>query len=58
MRGARFAAQLGFELDPAAFSAMCDMADRIEIISNERVRDELSKLLLADNPTLGPRAIG
>jgi poly(A) polymerase len=53
MRGARFAAQLGFELDPAAFSAMRDMAKRIEIISKERVRDELSKLLLADNPIPG-----
>ncbi len=53
MRAARFAAQLGFELDPAAFAAMRDMADRIEIISAERVRDELGKLLIAENPKPG-----
>ena len=53
MRAARFAAQLGFELDPAAFTAMREMADRIEIISAERVRDELGKLLIAKNPRPG-----
>ena len=53
MRAARFAAQLGFELDPAAFTAMREMADRIEIISAERVRDELGKLLIAKNPKPG-----
>ncbi|MDG2497838.1 MAG: CCA tRNA nucleotidyltransferase [Aquiluna sp.] len=53
MRAARFAAQLGFELDPEAFEAMTEMADRIEIISSERVRDELSKLLLAKDPKPG-----
>lgn len=47
MRGARFVAQLGFEIEPATFAAMADMAARIEIVSAERVRDELSKLLLA-----------
>lgn len=53
MRAARFASQLGFELDPAAFTAMREMADRIEIISAERVRDELSKLLISKNPKPG-----
>ena len=53
MRGARFASQLGFELDPEAFNAMRGMAERIDIISKERVRDELSKLLLSDNPIPG-----
>jgi poly(A) polymerase len=53
MRAARFVAQLGLEIEPATFQAMRDMAERIEIISAERVRDELSKLLLAANPIAG-----
>ena len=53
MRAARFTSQLGFELDPAAFAAMRDMASRIEIISAERVRDELNKLLISKNPQPG-----
>ena len=44
MRAARFAAQLGFTVDPAVVAAMTAMADRIAIISAERVRDELVKL--------------
>ncbi len=53
MRAARFAAQLGFEVDPAVVGAMTEMAGRIEIISAERVRDELVKLVLAAYPRLG-----
>ncbi len=53
MRAARFAAQLGFEVDPAAVAAMTDMAERITIISAERVRDELVKLVCAPYPRLG-----
>jgi poly(A) polymerase len=57
MRGARFASQLGFEIDPETFDAMRDMAERIQIISAERVRDELSKLLLSDDPRPGLEAL-
>jgi poly(A) polymerase len=53
MRAARFTAQLGFEIEPETFDAMRSMADRIKIISAERVRDELSKLLLAKDPRPG-----
>jgi poly(A) polymerase len=53
MRAARFAAQLGFTVDPAAVAAMTDMAQRITIISAERVRDELVKLICAPHPRLG-----
>jgi poly(A) polymerase len=53
LRAARFASQLQFELDPAAFDAMVGMRDRIEIVSKERVRDELSKLLLSSNSREG-----
>nr|WP_235547749.1 MULTISPECIES: CCA tRNA nucleotidyltransferase [unclassified Nocardioides] len=53
MRAARFAAQLGFTVDPAVVEAMRAMAGRIEIISAERVRDELVKLVCAPYPRLG-----
>jgi poly(A) polymerase len=53
MRAARFVAQLGFKPAPEVVAAMRDMADRISIISAERVRDELSKLLLTDRPRPG-----
>jgi poly(A) polymerase len=53
MRAARFAAQLGFEVDPAVVEAMTAMADRIRIISAERVRDEVVKLVLAAYPRRG-----
>ncbi len=53
MRAARFAAQLGFTVDPAAVAAMTDMAQRITIISAERVRDELVKLVCAPFPRAG-----
>jgi poly(A) polymerase len=53
MRAARFAAQLGFEVDPPVVAAMTAMAGRIEIISAERVREELVKLVLAAYPRLG-----
>ncbi|MFL6026882.1 MAG: CCA tRNA nucleotidyltransferase [Friedmanniella sp.] len=53
MRAARFVAQLGFEPEPAVVAAMTAMAERISIISAERVRDELTKLLLADRPRPG-----
>jgi poly(A) polymerase len=48
VRAARFVSQLGFEIEPATFSAAAAMAERIEIVSAERVRDELTKLLLGE----------
>ena len=53
MRAARFAAQLGFSVAPDVVEAMTAMAGRIEIISAERVRDELVKLVCAPHPRLG-----
>ncbi|HEU5036112.1 MAG TPA: CCA tRNA nucleotidyltransferase [Nocardioides sp.] len=53
MRAARFAAQLGFTVAPEVVDAMRAMAGRIEIISAERVRDELVKLVTAPYPRLG-----
>lgn len=57
MRAARFAAQLDFEVAPEVVAAMTAMADRIEIVSAERVRDELNKLILSDNPRKGLRLL-
>jgi poly(A) polymerase len=57
MRGARFCSQLGFEIEPETFEAMCQMKERISIISKERIRDELTKLLLSENPTPGLEAL-
>lgn len=57
MRAARFAAQLGFTVAPEVVAAMTAMAGRIEIISAERVRDELVKLVCAPYPVLGLRLL-
>ncbi|MFG3080597.1 CCA tRNA nucleotidyltransferase [Streptomyces parvulus] len=53
MRAARFAAQLDFEVAPEVVAAMKDMAGRIDIVSAERVRDELNKLILSAHPRKG-----
>lgn len=53
MRAARFAAQLDFTVADEVRQAMTDMADRITIISAERVRDELVKLVCAPHPRQG-----
>ncbi|MFW7415369.1 CCA tRNA nucleotidyltransferase [Demequina sp. SO4-18] len=57
MRAARFSAQLGFDIEPATFAAMSRLASRIEIVSAERVRDELTKLMLGSTPRAGLRAL-
>lgn len=53
MRAARFASQLGFVVAEEVTTAMTDMAQRIEIISAERVREELVKLICGDKPRAG-----
>lgn len=53
----RFMATLGFECDAAAERAAAEMAGRISIVSAERIRDELSKLLTGEFPTRGLRGI-
>ncbi|MFD8380444.1 CCA tRNA nucleotidyltransferase [Streptomyces sp. NPDC059679] len=57
MRAARFAAQLDFDVAPEVIAAMKAMAGRIEIVSAERVRDELNKLILAARPVKGLRLL-
>ncbi|MGW2058632.1 CCA tRNA nucleotidyltransferase [Streptomyces sp. NPDC001840] len=53
LRAARFAAQLDFEVAPEVVAAMKAMSGRIEIVSAERVRDELNKLVLSAYPRKG-----
>lgn len=53
LRAARFASQLGFRLHLRTAEAMASMTATIEIVSAERIRDELSKLLLTDAPRAG-----
>ncbi|WP_369223718.1 CCA tRNA nucleotidyltransferase [Streptomyces sp. R39] len=53
MRAARFAAQLDFEVASEVVAAMKDMSRRLEIVSAERVRDELNKLILSAHPRKG-----
>jgi poly(A) polymerase len=53
LRAARFASQLGFTAAPRVERAMAEMAQRIRIVSAERVRDELARLLLSDAPRPG-----
>jgi poly(A) polymerase len=53
MRAARFMAGLGLEPDPALVAAATELAGRLEVVSAERIRDELSKLLVVDDPSDG-----
>ena len=53
MRAARFAAQLGFDVEPDVMTAMEEMAGRLEIVSAERVRAELERLLVSPWPRRG-----
>jgi len=57
LRAARFASQLGFRVAPEVVTAMSAMADRITIVSAERVRDELAKLMLSERPVTGLRML-
>lgn len=53
MRAIRFAAQLGFTIHPPVFQAIKDNVERIRIISQERITDELNKILLSNKPSVG-----
>ncbi|GAA1511894.1 CCA tRNA nucleotidyltransferase [Agromyces terreus] len=57
LRAARFSAQLGFEVEEGTRAAMTALAPEIDRISAERVRDELSKLLLTGAPRGGIRLL-
>ncbi len=53
MRAIRFASQLGFDIEADTFEGIVQMAARIEIISKERINDELHKIVLSKTPSYG-----
>ena len=53
MRCIRFATQLNFEIEQETFEALQRMADRIKIVSGERIKDELNKIIMAPHPSIG-----
>lgn len=53
MRAIRFATQLNFQIERASLEAILANASRLQIISQERIMDELNKIILADNPSRG-----
>jgi poly(A) polymerase len=57
LRAARFAAKLGFRVDPAVRDAMTRMAEDLGRITAERVRDEFAKLMTSKDPVTGLRLL-
>ncbi len=53
MRAIRFASQLNFRIENDTFAAITKQADRINILSKERVTEELNKIILSDKPSIG-----
>lgn len=53
MRAIRFAAQLNFNIDPVALSAIKTQKQRINIVSKERITDEMNKIILSKKPSIG-----
>ena len=53
MRAIRFATQLGFEIEEKSLKAIAQEKDRIKIVSMERIKDELNKIILAETPSRG-----
>ena len=53
MRAIRFATQLNFTIEEKSLQAITDMAERIKIISQERITDELNKIIMSSKPSIG-----
>jgi poly(A) polymerase len=53
MRAARFASQLNYDIEPDTFEAMISQAERLKIVSQERITDELNKIILSPVPSYG-----
>lgn len=52
LRAIRFSARLGFEIDPLTFDSICRNANRLEIISQERISDELNSMIMGKKPSI------
>lgn len=57
MRAARFSSQLGFDIDWETMEAMGELAERLQIVSAERIRAELERLIISDHPRRGIEAM-
>jgi tRNA nucleotidyltransferase/poly(A) polymerase len=53
MRAIRFASQLQFHIETHCFESIKEQADRIHIISKERIADELNKIMMSPRPSIG-----
>ena len=53
MRAIRFSSELNFEIENESYSSICKNADRLSIISQERIAEELNKILLSEKPSIG-----
>ncbi len=53
MRAIRFASQLGFHIEDRSYQAIKDHAERLKIVSQERITDELNKIILSPKPSVG-----
>lgn len=53
LRAVRFANQLNFTIDPSSLKAINNNNERLEILSKERITDELNKIILCNKPSVG-----
>lgn len=53
LRAIRFSAQLNFSIEPETYNAIKENADRIKIVSGERIIDEINKIILTEMPSVG-----
>jgi poly(A) polymerase len=53
LRAVRFSTQLGFQIEEKSFESIKKNAERLTILSRERINDELNKIIMADRPSVG-----